>query len=909
MKILFKVMLAFMVVICAAGALVFILHFNNGGNTDNAQLSERRTGSNASDVSDNATIVYASDDERVLQRAIERPAGSIYWHLYPNIPEDALPGDTVVLSAVARGFVDWEIDENQTDLKIVDKTSDGEQVYISFIMPDEDVVIRALYDDMLFQYTEPHETIVLPMTTFSTTATPDNMPVGMVGVAYSVELNLMDVLPPLIPWVGEIDPATLPAPTGWDYNPVTRSMENDDPVAGTFTFRLVFNDSTPDLEPGTEAPPEFVTLSITILPVPIIDPPSFPDGMVNVPYNASMSASGAAMTESSWEWSATGLPLGLTMGPTGVISGTPTVQSAASPFTVTITPSNPFFTSVTATFTFNRIWVQPVISATTVVLEDNILLPGMEGQLYNPNAFGVSPNPTVHFTVSNIPTVGTWIWVPDGLPDGLTISWNSADLSEAWVRGSTLDIGTFDFSVLFTLDPNIPNHPIIGRSAPEEFEITILPLPSFETTSADLTVGMQGPQNISAEPYDEKYETYINATGFPAGTTWEWDVVGLRLPPYDPEVDPVPPPLPPLPDGLSFLPVPGTGNLPIVPGSVILDISGYVGYGATGKNFGTFPFTVVFTCTNTNENIKGAEIERDFVINIWRRTYLNITMTRGTGFVIRDGEIVDWEDPRESDIREFKRAVWPGTVGEIQYLSNGGFVRWELESGRHTSGGTVSTNAPVNIGGEGNYGILDDGITSYVRIRMPDDKQGMPFDDDGIDWNVYLRGIPRVQPNMRGPTNPGVVGNPDFDGTLSVDFDDVGEGPRQLRWDSIGGDWPPGLNIAHTAGFVTRIGGTPTRADTYRFRIGLTLPGSMVIERDFQIVVLPYQGFGDVNNDGVVDLRDLVALMKFFEGDRTVTVNFENANLTGKPGPPFGPPLMQDLTALRRYFATGSFTE
>ena len=78
------------------------------------------------------------------------------------------------------------------------------------------------------------------------------------------------------------------------------------------------------------------TLTITIQTPPVITGPASANGTVNVPFSCQMAFSGSPTS-----FSATGLPSGLSINSTGLISGTPTVAGNS---TATIMATNAYGT-------------------------------------------------------------------------------------------------------------------------------------------------------------------------------------------------------------------------------------------------------------------------------------------------------------------------------------------------------------------------------------------------------------------------------------------------------------------------------------------------------------------------------------------------------------------------------------
>jgi hypothetical protein len=78
-----------------------------------------------------------------------------------------------------------------------------------------------------------------------------------------------------------------------------------------------------------------VTLTLVVVGPLTVTTAALPQATVGQPYSFVMSASGGS---GSYAWAATGLPPGLTISPSGLISGTPTpIGIFAAEFAVTFT--------------------------------------------------------------------------------------------------------------------------------------------------------------------------------------------------------------------------------------------------------------------------------------------------------------------------------------------------------------------------------------------------------------------------------------------------------------------------------------------------------------------------------------------------------------------------------------------
>lgn len=84
------------------------------------------------------------------------------------------------------------------------------------------------------------------------------------------------------------------------------------------------------------------TFSITVKAAPVAPPlvitskSPLPDGTVGVAYSFDFAASGGTPP---YKWAGTGLPAGLTLSPSGFLTGTPTEVATGANISVTVTDS------------------------------------------------------------------------------------------------------------------------------------------------------------------------------------------------------------------------------------------------------------------------------------------------------------------------------------------------------------------------------------------------------------------------------------------------------------------------------------------------------------------------------------------------------------------------------------------
>ena len=132
-------------------------------------------------------------------------------------------------------------------------------------------------------------------------------------------------------------------PGGLSINPTTGVISGTPAAAGTSNNVVVtVTDS------GTPQQTATKTFSITIAAKLAITTASLPNGVVNTPYSAPVTASGGTGT---LNWSIAGQPTGLGINAaTGVVSGTPTVVGTSNTVVVTVTDSGSPQQTATATY-------------------------------------------------------------------------------------------------------------------------------------------------------------------------------------------------------------------------------------------------------------------------------------------------------------------------------------------------------------------------------------------------------------------------------------------------------------------------------------------------------------------------------------------------------------------------------
>jgi hypothetical protein len=240
-------------------------------------------------------------------------------------------------------------------------------------------------------------------------------------------------------------------------------------AAGTSTFTAQVADA--------ESPPQVATehLSITVVTPLILGTSSLLNAVQNVPYAATLAASGGTAPY-TWSVTAGALPPGLTLSATGAIAGTPTA-AGASTFTLQVADAESTPQKATAQVSI------------TVVVPLNITTTSL-------------PNGTVNTAyLANLAATGgvtpySWMITSGALPPGLTLS------ATGEIAGTANTAGTFAFAV-DAADTELP-----AQNATAQLSITIDTRLSIATTSL-----LSGTLNA---PYAQT----LTATGGAAPYTW-----------------------------------------------------------------------------------------------------------------------------------------------------------------------------------------------------------------------------------------------------------------------------------------------------------------------------------------------------------------------------------------------------
>jgi large repetitive protein len=300
--------------------------------------------------------------------------------------------------------------------------------------------------------------------------TAPTLPGGSVGTSYSAPLNVSGGTAPYS-WL--ISAGALPA--GLSLNPATGTIAGTPTSAGAFTFTVQVTDSA-----SLKATKQFALAIGTGLA--ITTPSPLPSGSTAAPYSVTLLATGGT-PPLRWSLSSGTLPPGVTLGPTGIIGGTPTSPGTFT-FSVNVTDN----TSLVASQTYSL-----TISSGLVISTPQL-----------PNG-SVNTSYLQTLTAAGGTAPYTWAVTVGALPSGLSL------ISSSGVIGGKPSVnGTFTFTVKVT--------DLTGATASKQFSLNI---------ASGLTI------NSNTLPSGILTQQYSALAGAPVGGTqpYTWKIGGGALPP------------------------------------------------------------------------------------------------------------------------------------------------------------------------------------------------------------------------------------------------------------------------------------------------------------------------------------------------------------------------------------------
>jgi hypothetical protein len=312
----------------------------------------------------------------------------------------------------------------------------------------------------------------------SLAVTTSSLASGKVGVSYSATLQASGGTTPYS-WSivsGQLPPGLGLATSG--------QISGSPSTGGQYSFTVKVQDSSSTPQTAT------AQLSINVLGSLTVTTTSLPNGTLNTPYSATLTAGGGTAPY-TWSVASGALPPGLSLASNGQISGTPTTAGQSN-FSVKVVDSSASPQTASGSFT-----ITVVSSSSALAIQTSALAGGTVGASYSAS-----------LQASGGTTPYSWSIASGQLPPGLSLA------ASGQISGTPSTSGSYSFTVKVTDSSS----PVQTATAPLSITVAAAPT-SLAVTTSSLAGGKVG----------VSYSATLQASG---GTTpYSWSLASGQLPP------------------------------------------------------------------------------------------------------------------------------------------------------------------------------------------------------------------------------------------------------------------------------------------------------------------------------------------------------------------------------------------
>ncbi len=273
-------------------------------------------------------------------------------------------------------------------------------------------------------------------------------------------------------------------------------------TAGTLsTFTVRATNSVCTGSPATKG----LTLTIGVPPMSITTQ-TLGAGTYGEPYNQAMTATGGQPDD--YEWTATGLPSGLSISTAGVVTGSPSATGTYNGVAITLTDTTGATSPVTAYYAITVSYPPLQITAPTSLANGQATVP------YGDVTFAATGGTPMSIPAQYRPA--DYEWSATGLPTGMTMSVSGVLLGTSASPGS--------YTVAVTLTDALDT----SNSITQDFALAISDAPlGFVTTTLTAIQGQSYTGHVIAQGGQSPYTINLISGSLPSGMTFNNGTITL----------------------------------------------------------------------------------------------------------------------------------------------------------------------------------------------------------------------------------------------------------------------------------------------------------------------------------------------------------------------------------------------
>jgi hypothetical protein len=235
-----------------------------------------------------------------------------------------------------------------------------------------------------------------------------SLPDAFIGVSYSYALSAQNQAGP-VTWT-----ATGGLPPGMSLSSAG-TLTGTPAAAGSYSISFSLSDGVSTV---------YRSINLNVYGVSVTTPGILPNATQNAPYSATVQAAGGS---GSYTFAASGLPAGLAMSPTGVISGT--ANAGPGPWGITVTATDTTGHAYTKQMSLDVVGTSPALPSVAPSYPS--------GEYFDDCTIGVPCGEEVNVASGG---VEPFAWSATGLPPGMSIHWFGNGTTDNWITPGNAEL-------------------------------------------------------------------------------------------------------------------------------------------------------------------------------------------------------------------------------------------------------------------------------------------------------------------------------------------------------------------------------------------------------------------------------------------------------------------------------------